>query len=166
MEISKFITPEKEYYPMQKIANVIGESGCYFLCLCYVVFCITGVPVDPIYYYNRFTKEKHDGKALMDLDCYLNFPAIVLSEMLRTEIAKHGINFKFESINITKEYNLLYYPKSNQLLIGYYENEVTMKIYGHFVNVDNDKKVENDPLGESNTVKNGKLKSLRVIEFI
>lgn len=166
MEISKTISLEKENYPMQKIAKVIGESGCYFLCLCYIVRCITGIRVDPIYYYSVFTKERKGNTCWMDEDCYMNYPELVLAGMLRTEIAKHGINFKFESIKITKEYDTFYYPKANQLLIGYFENEMTMKTYGHFVNVDNDKKVVNDPLGESNTVKNGKLKGLRVIEII
>lgn len=163
MPNSKLIPIAKEIYPMQKIAKVIGESGCYFLCLCYVVQCITGVPVDPIYYYNRFTKEKHGDKALMDLDCYLNFPAIVLTEMLKAEIAKYGINFKFSSINIRKETNIKYVPKNNEALIGYFEIEGNH--YGHFVNIDEAKKVINDPLEKSNTVKNGKLKSLRIIEI-
>lgn len=153
--------PEIEHYPMQKIAKVIGESGCYFLSLCYIAESILGVHVDPIYYFNLFTKENW-----IESDCYLNRPDLVLKGILQNEIAKHGINFTFNNVIITKGYDLYYFPKNNEHLIGYFENQVTMKTYGHFVNVDQNKNVINDPLGESNTVKNGKLKSLRVVEII
>ena len=164
MEISK-VKPELEHYPMQKIAKAIGESGCYYLSLCYIAETLLGVHVDPIYYFNIFSKEKTGGTVWIESDCYMNRPDLVLKGILKIEIAKHGINFSFNEVKISKNYDLFYFPKNNEHLIGYFENEVTMKTYGHFVNVDSNKNVINDPLGESNTVKNGKLKSLRVIEI-
>lgn len=166
MQNSKAVKTEMEHYPMQKIAKVIGESGCYFLSLCYIAEIILGVHIDPIFYFNLFSKEKTDGLFWIESDCYLNYPALVLKNILRNEIAKHGISFSFNDVRITKSKDLYYYPKSNEYLIGYFENEVTMITYGHFVNVNENKAVINDPLGESNTVKNGKLKSLRIIEIV
>lgn len=164
--VNSSVKTEMEHYPMQKIAAIIGESGCYFLSLCYIAECILGVHVDPIYYFNVFSKQKTDGLYWIESDCYLNFPALALKNILREEIGKHGINFSFNDIKISKSTDLYYYPKSNEYLIGYFEREVTMKTYGHFVNVDENKKVVNDSLGESNTVKYGSLKSLRIIEFV
>lgn len=154
-----------EHYPMQKIAKIIGESGCYFLSLCYIAEKVLGVNVDPIFYYNWFTKQETNNLKWMDSDCYINYPALCLSYILRNEIAEKKINFVFSKVEIEKTKDTKYYPKKNEYLIGYFENEVVMVTYGHFVNLDSSCRVTNDPLGESNTVKQGILKSLRIVRI-
>lgn len=140
----------------QKIAKIIGEYGCYFCSIVFLAENITGKKIDVIRAF-----EKYNEKKWIDDDCYINCPDQVLLDLLRENSLK-SIN----AVTVRKETNTAYFPKNNEFLIGCFEWKTTMKTYSHFVNIDQNKAVMNDPLGSSNTVKNGLLKSLRVFTIL
>jgi len=156
-----------EIIPVQKIAKVLGDTGCYFSSIVYLAENILKVKVDIIRYFFVFNKTKtSNGKQWIEDDCYMNRPDLVLLNILQQEIIKNGLNKVVNSVNVQNVKDIKYTPKNNEYLIGCYEWKATGHTYSHFVVLDSKKNVIYDPLGESNTVKNGKLVSLRVFELV
>ncbi|MCQ2577570.1 MAG: DUF261 domain-containing protein [Treponema sp.] len=151
MQISKV-----DAIPVQQIAKTIGEFGCYFSSLVYIAEQESGKKIDLIRAFDKYNKKKTCGVQWVEDDCFINRPDLVLLDLLK----ENGV--PVNSVTVRKETDVNYHPKTNEVLVGCYEWKSTMKTYSHFVNVDNGKRVVNDPIGSSNTVKNGVLRSLRV----
>lgn len=132
---------------MQKIAKIIGENGCYFLSLLYLAE-KNGKQIDALRAYQFCLK-----KGWIDEDCFVNRPDLILSHYT-------GKNY---SVSIQQ---LGYKLKQGELCITLYEWKKTLETLGHFVVQNPDGVLEYDPLGNSNTVKNGKPKSYRVFTKI
>lgn len=131
----------------QAIAKKIGDEGCYFLSLVYIAEQEIKKSIDIIDLYNTCV-----AKGWMKEDCYILDPAAILSYL----IGKKTMFFKVDGTKFT--------PTKFERVISRYENNARGKLYSHFV-VGCNGKVIYDPLGESNTVKNGKLVSYRVFSF-
>lgn len=131
----------------QKIAEILGENGCYFFSILYLAEKISGKKFNPLDIYLDSL-----AKRFMEKDCFVNDAGKLLS-MLTGQNWRH-----------TKQ-DASYVVKKDELEILYYENTTTLKTYGHFV-VGNKGKVEYDPYGDSKTVKEGKLHSKRVFSRI
>ena len=134
--------------PEQKLALAIGNNGCYFTCLIYLAESLTGQNYDLIDEFN-FCCQKIDANnvAWITENGYVNRPDLILA---------HYLN---KRIGVIKTNNLKYVPSNNDYFIGCYK----WNGGSHFVYLNKELKVLFDPLGKSNTVKNGKLESLRVI---
>lgn len=155
-----------EIIPFQKIAKVIGDTGCYFSSIVYIAESILKVNADLIRYFYVFNKKLTNGKQWVEDDCFMNRPDLVLLNILQQEIRLHDIKKTVNSVNVQNIKDIKYVPKENEYLIGCYEWKTTGHTYSHFVVLDSKKNVVFDPLGQSNTVKNGKLVSLRVFEIL
>lgn len=151
------ISKKVETIPMQKIADVIGEFGCYFCSLVYIAEQETGKEIDVIRAFQKYNGKTTCGIQWVEDDCYINRPDLILLDLLKTNSGS-----TINNVTVRKETDINYYPKSNEVLVGCFEWKSTMKTFSHFVNVDKNKRVINDPMGSSNTVKNGSLRSLRV----
>lgn len=143
-------TPSGNLIPAQFYAKKIGISGCYFLCICEISRQLTGNDVDSIEKLYECSKKKTSDIVWITADCYVNFPEKIL-EYLSGQ--------KFEVIKTT---DLDYPVKDGDFLVGMYEYGE----YTHFVVLDKDRNVVYDPYGNSSTVKNGELKSLRVFRKV
>lgn len=128
----------------QRIAEAVGENGCYFLSVIYLAEKISGRKCSHLDVYLEMVAKKY-----MEKDCYLNAPDKILSDLTgqKWTIEKKLSNYKC---------------KKGELEILYFENKTTMKTFGHFVVGNGLGSVEYDPYGDSNTVKNGTLQSKRV----
>lgn len=131
----------------QKIAEILGENGCYFFSILYLAEKISGKKFNPLDIYLDAL-----AKRFIEKDCFINDAGKLLS-MLTGQNWQH-----------TKQ-DVSYIAKKDELEILYFENPTTLKTYGHFV-VGNKGKVEYDPYGDSKTVKEGKLHSKRVFSRI
>lgn len=119
----------------QDIARSIWNSGCYFLS---ILYCAD--QLDSAFgLYKTFVKE-----GWMEEDCYIKDPASIMSYLFPN---KYSIT-KSVGVDDKADFN-----------IAYYYNPSTK--YHHFVVVDKQGNVIYDPLGESNTVKNGYPESYR-----
>lgn len=142
----------------QKIALKIGAEGCYYLSLLRVAEIHKGMNFDAIELYSRFRKsfelqENGVNQVWLGEDCYVYKPENILKDLTHSFI-----------VYVNKVYDLTYEPRLNEYLIGLYEwKKDSETTYYHFVLLNNDKQVIWDPLETSNTVKYGKLVSLRVI---
>lgn len=131
--------------PTQEYALLLGKYGCYFSVLLKIANPKTHA-INQIEAYDIAIKNKW-----MDSDCYVREPG---------KIIEHFSNYK--KVEVRKEFNLAYIPEENEVLIGCFVlNKET-----HFVLLDKNKKVLWDPLGISNTVKNGKLESYRIVKLV
>lgn len=131
--------------PKQKLALALGNYGCYFACLCRIAEKITDTGIDLI---ESFYECKN--KNWIESDCYVKNPEKIVEFLTG------------KKTSVLKIYNTFYIPAENEYIIGCYENLNG----GHFVLLSNsDKSVEYDPLENSNTVRTGKLKSLRIIKI-
>lgn len=128
--------------PKQKLALSIGNYGCYFSCLCRIAEKLTGKDIDIL---EAFGSCKNSG--WINDDCYVKNPDKII-EFLS---GKKASTVKTNNLNCAL--------KENAFAVGCYK----WNAHSHFVLLDKTKKVEYDPLGASNTVKNGRLDSLRVI---
>ena len=124
----------------QKMMKTLGEYGCYFLSLVKLAENLKGKRIDAIEaYISAWEKKWADDDATM-----LN-PAATLSEM-------SGIAFDVKKV----ESDYKAHPDEGEVLV--FENGK----YTHFVLGDGNGKVAYDPLGNSNTVANGKIIGKRI----
>lgn len=140
----------------QEIARRIGESGCYALCLMHVGETATGKTVDPIRVVAAAMKtiaKDAPGKTILAPDIFVNSPAALVS------IAVGG---KWDVRHEGAEY----IAKPDEREIMRYERVDGMKVYSHFVVGDGLGRVLWDPLGESRTVREGKLVSKRIVRRV
>jgi hypothetical protein len=114
----------------------IGKSGCYFLCLLYVT---NNLP-NALPLYDKFV-----DKCYMDKDCFIRDPLSIMRDLTGK---KYNV-FKSEK-----------FEKTADVRIAYFYNKTTG--LHHFVVVDKYNTVQYDPLGASNTVKNGVVESYRL----
>ncbi len=127
----------------QYVCSKIGKSGCYFLCLVYIAEKYTKTKIDVFDLYEKGLKEKW-----FDNDCYMEFPAKMMSYLIGKEVkVRHDV--------------VGYKPKANEFVITRYELRETGVTYSHFVVGGN--VTEYDPFGESRTRKAGEAVSTRVI---
>jgi hypothetical protein len=135
----------------QKIAEILGETGCYFFSIIHIAEKITGKIYDPIQVYIGMVNSKNPktGKYIIEKDCFINEPGLLLSALTGM---KWGVT-KADARSPTQ-------VGDHEVL--YFENPTTLKTYGHFVVGNGLGSVEYDPYGDSNTVRNGTLHSKRV----
>jgi hypothetical protein len=127
---------------IQKICEIIGESGCYFLCLLHLV----GKDDEAI----RLYKESVENGGIMN-DCFVNSPQLVLK-------TASGKDFSIRYAD--KAYN----TAEGELQILRFERKLTGVTYSHFVVGDGKGHVVFDPLGDSQTVKYGSVVSQRIVK--
>lgn len=123
----------------QEICRQIWNSGCYFLCL--LKFC--NEEDNAIKWYKKAL-----SLGYMEKDCYINNPTAILKMIT-------GKNF-----NVVKQSGAF----AADLIITRYYNPISKK--NHFVITDENAVVKYDPLGKSNTVKNGYPESYRLFTEI
>jgi hypothetical protein len=131
----------------QTIAKRIGETGCYFLCIMYLADKITDSHFDIIEAYKKYMSMNYLGE-----DCFVMNPGEILSDLT-------GRNMRFDKAGI------LAVVPDDAHIIGRWSLQATMRTDGHFV-VMRGNEVAYDPIGESNTVKNGKLESYRIFQEV
>lgn len=134
----------------QKIAKNIGDNGCYFLSVVYLAEELVKNRFDIIQLFAIANKKITGGLQWIEDDCFMNYPNLLLNYLTGKEV------------KVRKETDISYYPKNNEYIIGCFKWKTTGTTYSHFVVLDKNKNVIYDPLGQSNTVINGKLDSLRV----
>lgn len=130
--------------PRQKIMKVLGESGCYFLSLVELAEEITQSRIDAVDVYEKATKN-----GWMDDEATMMYPASVLSFMT-------GLKFSMEKqspdyVTDETQYEILVFRNGN---------------YTHFVLGNGKGGVKYDPLGNSNTVRNGAIVGKRIFSLI
>lgn len=123
-------------YSLQKKLENIGKYGCYFLSIL-KAFDRTA---DFLELYDKYT-----SKGFMDADCFVKNPIGIVRDLSG-----------YHKWNVEKTTSF----KLGSIVIAYYYNKSTG--LHHFVLFDNNNKLVWDPLGESNTVKNGVIESYRV----
>lgn len=128
----------------QKIMEIIGATGCYFLSIVYLAEKIIGKRLDAAELY-----AKHTANGNMGHDCFVNRPDRMLSELA-------GQNYTVRKMPAG------YKPKKDELAIIRYERNTPAGLLAHFVVAAPDMTVEYDPLGNSQTVAFGRPVSLRV----
>lgn len=131
--------------PKQKIALVLGNSGCYFLSLIKIAEKITNSNIDIIQAFSDCVQ-----KGWITSECYVNNPDLIITFFT-------GLKSK-----ILKKSNVNYIAKENDYVIGCFK----WQQFSHFVLLDKNNKVAYDPLDKSNVCKYGELDSLRVIEIV
>lgn len=128
----------------QKLMATMGDTGCYFLSIIRAAEKLTDKRIDAIdayiYCHNR---------AWLGSDCFVHEPASIMSYLTLT-------NWTMSKEDVT------YKPQPGEVVIYRYERTTTLKTYGHFVLAGDDGTIDYDPLGNSQTVMNGKLVSMRV----
>jgi hypothetical protein len=122
----------------QKIMEILGRDGCYFLCLVRLAETITQNRIDAIPVYIEAVDRKW-----MDADCFIVQPHRVLELMTGRRWT------------VRKE-DKKYLTAPGELEVLRYEGTVGRTTIGHFVLPDY------DPLGSSLTVQNGYLVSKRI----
>lgn len=140
--------------PRQKIMATIGADGCYLLCLCHIGEGITGRRVDAVEVYERAIDPvwwRSDGSrgALLSDRCYLHDPATIMELIcggawhVRHEPADHA-------------------PAEDEWEVLRYERQAGSVAVSHFVLGDGAGAVAYDPMGDSVTVRDGRLVSKRI----
>ena len=121
---------------LQKKLENIGKYGCYFLSILKAF----NRTEDFLELYDTYV-----SKGFMDSDCFIKNPVSIAKDL--------SIHNKW---NVEKTTTF----KQGDIVIAYYYNKTTG--LHHFVLFDNNNKLVWDPLGQSNTVKNGVIESYRV----
>lgn len=130
--------------PRQKIMKALGESGCYFLSLVHLAEEICGKRIDAVEVYQKaLTNGWTDDEAMMI------YPASVLSFMT-------GLKFAV----VKKPANYIVHQSEYEVLV--FQSE----FFTHFVLGDGSGQVKYDPLGNSNTVRTGRLVEKRIFSVI
>jgi len=134
--------------PRQRLMETLGATGCYFLSIIRAAEKIMDRRIDAI---DAFIFSKNKG--WVGSDCFVYNPKLVLSylTLMNWTMVKESPNYKLVP---------------GEVVIYRYERATTLKTYGHFVLAGFDGAVEYDPLGDSQTVMNGKLVSMRVFRRI
>ena len=129
--------------PRQKIMKVLGESGCYFLSLVELAEEIGQNRIDAVEVYEKATKN-----GWMDDEATMMYPASVLSFMtgLKFSVEKQSTDY----VTNETDYEILVFQNGN---------------YTHFVLGNGSGGVKYDPLGNSNTVRNGAIVGKRIFSL-
>jgi len=133
---------------IQKIYKFLGDGGCYFLSLLKAAEGITGKRIDPVVAYAECVQA-----GFMTADCFLEFPHRVLEAYTGNvyEVFKAPIS---------------YIALDGEVEVLRFERPTTAQLYSHFVLGNGEGRVEYDPLGDSQTVKQGKLASKRIFRRV
>nr|WP_234926610.1 DUF261 family protein [Borreliella garinii] len=156
LEIHRLPVPLQIKFKEQN--DIISKFGCYFLCILFIALVV---------------KEIKNGVEKC-FDCFeidLLFKGLVNKSCLRGDNAYvNSPNSIFVNLGIDediyfdeKHYPSSYVPEKSDILIGKFKD--TNSSYYHFVLLDNDRSVIWDSLGNSKTVSNGSLDSLRVFKI-
>ena len=125
----------------QKVFEIIGGFGCYFLCILKLCEERIGVDLDVEKAYQLAVRQ-----GWMDTDCYMRYPEKLLS---------HYRGGKWKP---ARKESVGYVPKPGELCVQRYELAKTMETKSHFV------LAEWDPYGDSETRLKGELVSWRIFE--
>lgn len=138
--------------PMQKNAIIIGDAGCYFCCIVKAAEILRHNNIDLMRAFAYCEQQKTNGTKWIESDGYVNFPDKILGYLIN------------KNVTVIKCYDLNYKPAENEILIGMWEwyDQKNNKTRQHFGYIDDNKNLIYDPLGESNTIKFGKLTSIRI----
>lgn len=124
-------------YGIQSKLEQIGKSGCYFLSILKAFDMLDYILPS----YNYFIEQ-----GWMDKECFVKDPTKIVWYL------SGGYDY---TVSKTSTFD----PKADIKIAYYYSPKTSLH---HFVLIDNDKKVVFDPLGDSNTVKNGYTESYRL----
>lgn len=131
---------------MQTIAKTIGEKGCYYFSILHII----KSEEEALSFYNTLTAWRPGrDKPIMDKDCFINDPAALLKLVDGGEW-----DIRYEPAE--------YMPVDGEFEILRFERVITGATLSHFVVGDGKGKVAYDPLGNSQTVRLGKLVSKRI----
>lgn len=140
--------------PMQKYAKIVGSDGCYLSCIVKAAEIHEKKEFDLLRTLDYCSRQKKNGHYWIDLEeCFLWYPDKVMGYLLKKEVT------------VRKSTDIKYKPKSNEILIGCWERPTDSKIYTHF-GIPKNQKCIYDPLGTSNTITYGELKSLRIFTIL
>jgi hypothetical protein len=140
----------KLFAEIQTFFQEVGEAACYALCIARLAEKITGKAIDPLdallsgigrkfIYYNWGDPEDPNNFYVADAERLLSL-------------------FTGKRITVIKTDNVNYQPASNEYIIERWERPTAKMVYSHFILSDW------DSLHNSQTVKYGKLVSLRVFK--
>jgi hypothetical protein len=132
----------------QKLMELIGAEGCYFLCLAQAAEKMTRRRIDAVAMYEDFVTRGWMGR-----DCFLNRPELILGAMTGKKWS-------------VRRDTRIYKPQANEIMILRYERVTINKTWAHFVLCGSDGLVEYDPYGDSMTVRDGKPVSSRVFTLV
>lgn len=130
--------------PRQMIMRALGKSGCYFLSLVHLAEEICGKRIDAVEVY-----QKAFSNGWTDDEVTMIYPASVLSFMT-------GMKF-----NVAKK-PASYTVRQSEYEVLVFQNETCT----HFVLGDGSGRVKHDPMGNSNTVRNGRLVGKRIFSVM
>ena len=134
--------------PRQKIMERIGSEGCYLLSLVRAAELIDKCRIDAVTVYENALE-----KGFIGADCYIHSPAQVMESMVG------GTWF------VRKE-SASYRIKPSDVAILRFERKTLSKVWTHFVLADQDGSVYYDPYGDSRTVGQGQLVSMRIFTHL
>lgn len=130
--------------PRQRIMEILGKAGCYFLSIIHLAEYCTKERIDAI---EQFLIALSDGN--VQQDCFVVHPDKILSDIT-------GIGWGAKKVTAD------YVPGPDELEILRFERQEVGNQIGHFVVGDGKGKISYDPYGDSKTVREGVLVSKRV----
>lgn len=130
--------------PRQAYMKLLGEAGCYFLCLVHLAEVLTHERIDAI----PILLEAEE-KGIVGKDCLIYDAAQVMGLLTGVIWEK-----RYEDAG--------YQVKPGELEVRRYEKKSGEGTLAHFVVGDGNGHIEYDPLGFSRTVRDGKLASKRI----
>jgi hypothetical protein len=133
--------------PRQAQFAQIGATGCYLLSIVHLVEDVLGIYVDAYMAYLTATKSGEDL-----FDCTLEKPAKLMSALTGQTWTE-----RIEGA--------AYVPQSGEREILEYQTCETPPLHTHFVVGNGQGGVEWDPIGESQTVKNGRVVRKRIFKL-
>lgn len=129
---------------VQKLCEIIGKDGCYFLSILKAAEIKTTKEINPIAAYNLAIKNRW-----MREDCFMWRPEALLSHLT-------GITWTCEKVEG------VYRGNASEIIIQRYEVVEGRSTLAHFVLASCDGTILYDPYGKSNCVQNGRVVSSRV----
>lgn len=139
---------------IQKLAEELGEWGCYFFSLCWLAEDTQGLQLN---YLSEYADAK--SKGMFDEQCNVTDGGRLFTFLCHTPIS-YTVVKAGEGHPLPLDYKLL--PGEREIL-RYEYIDSTGKTWAHFVVGDGNQKCLFDPLGDSNSVAKGKVVSRRII---
>ena len=137
---------------IQLICKVLGDNGCYFLSMCYIAERLTGIRADVI---DDFTAAQARG--LIGEDAFVLDAGKLFSMMAHATYTclKAGPGHELPG-----DYHMD--PDENEIL-RYEYTDAAGKVHAHFVVGDGQGSCWYDPMGKSESVRQGKVVSRRIL---
>jgi hypothetical protein len=134
--------------PRQKLMLTLGDGGCYFLSIVHIAEDLLQRRLDAVVLFIEAIDRKYCRE-----NCYILKPDALISMI-----------YDDREWLVRKE-GPFYLCENNEFEVLRFEWPTPAKIYSHFVVGDGKGHIHWDPLGDSNTVRNGELVSKRIFRY-